>query len=1245
MSPDEPGGGAMGPDEQPDAIRPASRPDAIRLDAPLEAQHLVDAPARRRIHEDLAGTFLVEAAAGTGKTTELIGRVLAAIRAGGRLERMVAVTFTDKAAGEMKLRLRGELERERAEAQAAGDHVVRGRLVAGLEALELAHIGTIHSFCSDLLRERPLEAGVDPDFEMLSEDDENRLVERAFDAWFQEALQDPPPGVRRVLHARRWGRTRGGESGPRRLLREAAHTLIRHRDFDAPWTARPFDREARVKALLDGMRELGALATACPDEGDYLRKSLEAFARFAREADARAASREARGKAAFGPELLDRLETELREFHRRAKWNGVKPWDWYGRGKRYGELLRADVKAQREALKESFARFVEDAEQELAAQLQLELSDVVERYAELKRRSGALDFLDLLRKARDLVVEHAAVRKELQARFERIFVDEFQDTDPLQAELLLLLAADEGGTNDWRQVRLEPGKLFVVGDPKQAIYRFRRADLGVYEDVKERVLAAGGEVLALETSFRAVPSLQRFLNAAFAPEMGEGEPGVQARYVALAEHRPEHGAGAGGAGAGGAESGGAESGGTESSGAESSAAESGGEPEASGAPAGGARPSVVALPIPEPYGSFGERPFAGAVEASCPEAVAAFVSWVVRESGWRKENGEKLTPKDFCFLFSRMWSGWGDVAHPYVRALEARGIAHVVHGGRSYHEREEVQALRQVLGAIEWPDDALAVYATLRGPFLAIADRALLAYAKDIGPLHPFAPTPEGLEGELGRVAEALRLLRELHARRNRRPIADTLSRFLDATRAHAGLAFWGSPRQTLANVARLVDRARRFDQRGTTSFRAFVDWLDAQADRAAGGDAPYVEEGVDGVRIMTVHKAKGLEFPVVVLCDPMAKESFGRPSRWVDGPRRLWATALGGALPAELSDHAEQVLEADVAERVRLLYVAATRARDLLVVPACGDGPIEGSWQRALGPMLFPPREKRQAPTAAAGCPAFEGDDTVFERPSRLEGQLLDGRLVPMRPGAHAVAEGVEVVWWDPKALELDVGPVPGLRRQGLLDRKGAGRPDGERYHQAWVEARERLLERAAAPTLPVRSVTEAALEGVPVGRGVSVARTGAWTEGRPTGARFGTLVHAVLADVPFDAEDEVVRGLAQTQGRLLGASAEEVEAAVEAVRGALGHPLLRRAAEATRCRRETPVHHRLEDGSVVEGVVDLAFEEADPFGEARWTVVDFKTDLGAGAPDEYVVQVELYAAAIEAATGTPADGVLLAV
>ena len=1130
---------------------------------------LADQEARDRIRDDLGTTLVVEAASGTGKTTELVTRMVALLTAGrARLDHMVAVTFTDAAAGELKLRLRKAIEEARRARPAEA-------LDDALRQLEEARIGTIHSFCADLLRERPVEARVDPLFAVAPRDVAEGLLDRAFDRWFEEKLANPGEAMRRIL------RRRTRDEGPRRLLRTAARELVERRDFPAAWRHEEgFEREGTIDALMEEMAALGGFAAAGnPD--DYFVRSLAEIARFVEEVRRR--------EAILGRDH-DRLEAELLGFSR------DKHWRWTGFRRAPAGFPKAELLERRTRLRAALDDFVRRAGADLAPRLRDELWPVVEGYEALKKSAGCLDFLDLLLRARDLVRENTEVRAELQRRFTHLFVDEFQDTDPLQVEILLLLAADDPGERDWRRVRPVAGKLFLVGDPKQSIYRFRRADVALYERVKRQLVAAGAAPVDLSVSFRAVPEIQEAVNAAFAPRM-QGEP----RYVPLSPYR---------------------------AGVET-------------------QPAVVALPVPAPYGDYGTI-VDWRIDESLPDAIAAFVQWLVEKSGWTVTERERpaqrvrVRPRHVCLLFRRFRTYLADVTRPYVRALEARHLSHLLVGGTSFHVREEVEAIRNALAAIERPEDELAVFATLHGPFFALGDGALLAFRERYRSLHPFFRVPDDAPEPLAEVAKALAVLRSLHRGRNRRPIADTIGRLLAETRAHAGLAVWPTGEQALANVTRLMDLARRAERTGVTSFRAFVEWLAEQSEHGEAGDAPIVEEGTEGVRMMTVHGAKGLEFPVVILADLTCKETSGEPRRWADPDRGLCVLRIAGCTPPELQEHAAEEMAREGEEATRVLYVAATRARDLLVVPALGDGRYDG-WLQALSPVLYPPPERVHVPETRQppGCPAF-GAETTTGRPENVARPPH-----AVMPGLHVPTFGRHrIVWWDPATLALDVQESVGLAQQKILavDERGVRAEEGVRAHAAWQAERARVRTVGEAPSLRVLTATEHAAIGAVPAAEVAVESAAA-PRPRPHGKRFGTLVHAVLAAVELDADRAGVADVAALQGRLLGARAEEVEAAADTAARALAHPLLRRAADAARagrCRRECPVGVKLAGDVVVEGVVDAAFLEDG----AGWTVVDFKTDVEiAGRLEEYRRQVGLYAEAVRRATGGPARGVLLRV
>ena len=1178
-----------------------------------------DEAARQAIAADLDDTLVVEAAAGTGKTTELITRIIAVLSSGrATMAAVVAVTFTEKAAGELKLRLREKLEQERV--KRAADAAVRERLESALEMLEEAHVNTIHGFCAELLRERPVEARVDPLFTVMTEAQASRLYDRAFREWLQDVLESPPEGVRRAL--RRTSApsfmTDGDSDGPIDRLRGAGRMLAEWRDFDRPWQRPSFDREAEIERVLGFLHHLADLTSAPGSERDNLFLDTDGVRR---------RSRQIRLEASFDDRDLDGWESGLIDLVRDRGLSRTRK----GSGQKFGkDVARVDVLAARDTLFFELQEFKRKADADLAACLQAELAGATARYQALKIAAGALDFADLLAKARDLIRSNRAVRGHLQAKFARIFVDEFQDTDPIQAEILMLLAADNPDEADWEAVRPLPGKLFIVGDPKQAIYRFRGTDVGTYQRVSRHVERQGGRVLQLTTSYRSLPPIQCFVNAAFSVEMVRDEFSLQADYVPLSPHR------------------------TRLEGPDS-------------------QPAIIALPVPMPYSTRGPlKASAKAIDSSLPDATGALIAWLVDpDNRWHVSDPRSgrlvpIQPSHIAILFRRFVSFGQDVTRAYTDAIEARGIPHLLVGGKSFHGREEVETLRAALAAIEWPDDELSVFAALKGSLFAIDDEQLIEFKHRFGAFHPFR-IPRALGGNSGGdleltaeptahlmpIAVSLRLLQELHRGRNYRPVADTIGRLLDETRAHVGFILRPAGEQALANVLHIAELARQYEAGGGISFRGFIDEL-RSASEAEGAEAPILEESSDGVRLMTVHKAKGLEFPVVILADLTCRMSRGDASRYLDVGDRLCAMKIAGWAPHDLHEHAHEEIARDEAEGVRLAYVAATRARDLLVVPALGDEPWEGGWFGPLNRALYPPLESRRTQVRAPGCPPFKSKDSVLRRPNEET-----AGLATVCPGEHGfAADGYSVVWWEPGpggGLELGVTPPFGVRHEGLIVKDVARDvvADGRSNYDRWRLGRADALAAGAKPSIVATTVhaltSEEAGRAGGAGEAEEVAivnLSGHAPDGEhPGGAAFGTLIHAVLAEAPFDATRDVLDGVASVESRMLGMTDSDAAAAAASAERVLGHELWSRARAAAargRCRRETPVTRTLPDGTLVEGVVDLAFEE-----NGVWTVVDYKTDreIKAAGEARYRRQISLYTAAISEATGMAARGILVRV
>jgi ATP-dependent helicase/nuclease subunit A len=1145
---------------------------------------IADADQRRIIETVLDVNVLVEAAAGTGKTTALVGRIVSALASGhAELDRIVAVTFTEAAAGELKLRLRTSIEKARLDEKRPAAE--RERLRAALPKLEEARVSTIHGFCSDLLREHPVEAGVDPYFEVAAEDTAAALFERAFDRWFEAQLAAPGPAVRRILRRRRREFGRAPDEGPRGALRRATTQLIEHRDFPTPWRLAPaFDRDHTIDELLAELKSLAEWAPRA-NPRDYFGKSLAELA-----------------KAVEEVERAERVRT--RDYEALEAWVSQvlrpKPnhWGWKGFSRSDDpEFPQAELRERRDALYLRLKRFEDDAGADLAPRLRNELWPVVEGYESAKEQAGCLDFTDLLICTRNLLRDQEDVRAELQQRLTHFFVDEFQDTDPLQVEILLLLAADDPRVSDWQKARARPGKLFLVGDPKQSIYRFRRADVQLYRDVQRRLMEQGARPVHLSVSFRSVPQIQEAVNAAFEPRFMASE----GAYVKLAGYRESI----------------------------------------------TTQPAVVALPVPAPHSDYGKI-VNFRIDESLPDVIAAWIDWLVRESNWtvteRERPGErvKVEPRHVCLLFRNLRNFGVDATRPYVESLEAHELPHLLVGGGAFYTREEVETLTAALLAIERPDDELSVFATLRGPLFALSDAALLLWREEVGALHPFRQVPEALSPALAEIAEALGVLKGLHRQRNWQPVGDTITQLIEATRAHASFAIWPTGMQALANIGRFVDLARRAERAGLISFRSFVEHLERQAERGEVAEAPLLEEGVQGVRMMSAHKAKGLEFPIVILADLTTAEVHENPSRWSDPARRLCVQRLAGCTPPELREHAAEETHCERDEAVRLLYVAATRARDVLVVPVVGDE-RPGGWLAALNPAIYPPVAHARRPEAnqAAGTPLF-GDDTVLQRPvkARVTAESV-------MPGVHVPEAGTHrVIWWDPRPLKLGLKPSIGLAQEKILAEDTEGRATAARAHfESWRASRAQMTERGSVPSRTIETATDRARSGVVVAGSDDITIVDArWHGARPGGTRFGTLVHAVLATVDLSGDREAVAAHAEIHTRLLGASDEERDAAVEVVTAALAQPLLRRAAAANaeqRCRRETAIVARLADGTLIECVADLAFSEAN-----EWIVVDFKTDGELGGHEQrYRRQVALYVRGISEATSGQVRGHLMLV
>jgi ATP-dependent helicase/nuclease subunit A len=456
------------------------------------------------IRERLDINLLVEAGAGSGKTESLAGRMVETVARGiCAVEEIAAVTFTRKAASELRGRFRAELEKCVAKEL---NPLRKDRIVQALRGMERMFAGTIHSFCAHLLRERPVEAGLAPGFREVEEPEDAILRRRFWREYIERAESARSPEFLALLTA---------EVKPEGLD-DALRTICAHPDVEFPPGSGSIPNIKEPWAELELFwRDLQKLCPSIPEGSTCgVQQLMPKFATRIRNADRKR------------PAVLARLL---------GQWAGDKRLvqkHWAGQGKKAIALIEDFRTKTVDPFLHAWRVYV----YRVAITL---LVDAREWAAGQRRRAALLNFADLLVNAARLVRENRTVRDALQRKYRCIFVDEFQDTDPMQAELLFLLAADADADNDWTTARLRPGALFLVGDPKQSIYRFRRADIEVYQLARRRIEQSGGEIVALTTCFRSGSAICDWANSAFSSlfpkESTAQQPGFE-RLVAGANY-------------------------------------------------------------------------------------------------------------------------------------------------------------------------------------------------------------------------------------------------------------------------------------------------------------------------------------------------------------------------------------------------------------------------------------------------------------------------------------------------------------------------------------------------------------------------------------------------------------------------------------------------------------------------------------------------------------------------------------
>jgi ATP-dependent helicase/nuclease subunit A len=1057
----------------------------------------VDHDVRERVRTDLDRNLFVEAGAGTGKTRVLVDRVVRLVATGTvtDISRLVAITFTEAAAAELRDRIRAELERAAADDSLPDDE--QRRCASARIGIDRATITTLHGLAQRILAEHPLDVGLAPVFDI---DDDVQARVRFVERWmrFRDELFDDESAAADLLvfHALGFSTDR---------LREVARLL--HQRWDAlvgvefPVPALP---SVDVTAITQSIRE--AMAVAEPHwhrEGDRLIELADEWL-----------------------SLLDALDDAVGAGDELEVIRVLLPRIWapsnQGRAEHWGQD-KAKVLSRLTAAHERRNELLAQLRTTVLQRFMPRLQAFTLRGVEERREAGRLEFHDLLVHARDVLRTNQDVRVALANRIDVILIDEFQDTDPLQLDIAFSLAADDPVPTPppWPDAVLRPGKILVVGDPKQSIYRFRGADISLWDRTK-RLFPDGVEQLG--QNFRTVPPLLEWVNRVFGSVIAEGEEGAQPAYHDLSAFRPEVREG----------------------------------------------PAVVVV---------GE-PHSDTTAAALRELEASDLARLIVEmkvNGWEVEDREReggCRPARFDDIAILV-----PTRTPLAqleRALDASDVPYRVESRSLVWATDAVRELLAVLGAIDDPADDIAVVAALRSPGFACSDVDLVDWRVAGGKWDHRTPPPDGIAADHP-VADAMAALARYHQMRADLPV-DRLVELVIRERRLIELTFaLRRPRDHWRRLRFVLDQARAFVEAGGASLGDFAAWAQLQSDEGAMViETPAPEPDDDAVRILTIHGSKGLEFPIVVLA---GLSSAGRDSGpWVlygdsgpevaIGPRDARFTTPGYAALAERAG------DADVHEGHRLLYVAATRARDHLVVglhhSERGTTPARELW--------------KVCQDSAAG-------------------------------------------WWNPAefgdqlALPVEVG-ARDFQPATVDDRN------------AWSATHDELLasvnERRVFAATAVAALHEVDEPIDP--RGDDDTPTTLPPTISRGGTALGRAVHAVLATVDLDDPSNVA-ALAASQARAEGvADAVDIERRAAA---ALAAPTVAAARASGRRWRELYVAAPVGDrGRLIEGYIDLLFE--DEHGDL--VVVDYKTDADLDtAPDRYRLQAATYALALERTLGRP--------
>lgn len=1073
---------------------------------------------RKKAVQADSSNMLLEAGAGTGKTSILVEKVLNIIKSGiCPIDEIVAITFTEKAAAEMITRVRDRLIREWKNSEASLQE--RLRIRQALDNFENHRISTIHGLTRSILLETPFEAGVDPSFSIMEEVDENDMIDEVWEEWIKEkiGLQDSSINLGYQL----------GLTGL--FFKDMFNFIYENRDFFGDYNPdrKEIDVDQWEKKIEKEIESLVQFAeSTCKNPED------KGFIEIIRVRD------EFRGTANLKP--IEKIRSFLDWRIKNKKLGTARNWG--------GEENKIEKIRRVEQLQSLLSEFKITVSSIIIDNCTIELKELVDLVDEEKRKRRVLTFQDLLVKTRNLLRDNPAARKYYKEKFARVLVDEFQDTDPLQVEIVFYLCEKpDYFMYDWRECPLKESKLFLVGDPKQSIYRFRRADIEIYNKAKT-LITGQGETHNITVNFRTVPQIIQWVNKQFSilMEPDKDSSCYQPEYVALQEYRD---------------------------------------------PA-----DHQTLFLMNPGEDISPKMTASRITCRYEtEAVSSFIKEMVTKRRYkiRLKDGSirPVEYRDIAVLFPKY-----EYINLYEEAFRDKGIPFLMEGGKLFFERPEIKLILTALRAIDNPRDRASIAAVLKSPLFGLSDEDLLTLRVNEIPLRYNDCSTKDHPAE-----EPFEILRRLHSMKNQVPVPQLIEQLVELTciRDFYIAAFPGKRRA--ANLDKLISLANSFDRETSGTLHAFLRHVEtADNEYIQESDAPLAEPTANAVRMMTFHRAKGLEFPVVVLgllAAPLRESPLNflinretrrfearKSNPHVSSNNKIEGDLIhtGGYL--ELAEAEKQKIKAEMA---RLLYVACTRARDILILPA------------------FMNRDKKDPDKIKLSSFHIMLKETLFEASAPL-------------------LKHFEIIKCDRERLNY------GKIKRAEIDPDSKGQPSTTVFtddFESWKKLREQDIARGQKSISWASWTAQKEEEEKTTPQGEELEK------------RIGRAYHNVMAKIDLTGK-QPVESLINMECAIEGVE-DHARQVNQLITGTLNSGVINRAIKSQSYFREFPFSAMI-DGKYYRGAIDLLFVEDDQF-----VIVDYKTDRV--SPDKiesklekYRPQATIYKNGIETVTGKKVKEIL---